>query len=38
MEYANVLIDYLKEKYNSLECVIEGNKNIKRYTKISQNK
>ena len=35
MEYANVLIDYLKEKYNSLECVIEGNKNIKRYTKPS---
>lgn len=34
MEYANVLIKYLKEKYNSLETSsIGGKKNITRYTK-----
>lgn len=35
MKNANIIINYLKGKYNSLEYEIEGNKNIKRYTKPS---
>ena len=35
MEPINVLVDYLFQKYNSLENTIEGRKNIKRYTKPS---
>ena len=35
MNSINNLIDYLSQKYTSLESTIDGKENIKRYTKPS---
>ena len=35
MNSINILIDYLSQKYTSLENTIGGKENIKRYTKPS---